>query len=292
MKNVATSLSRHLNQGQTTLAYLWKVTRKDGTVVAFTSHDEDLVFNGTTYLASSGFSNTATANKSDLSVDNLEVVGFLESDALAEADLRAGLYDSSDVEIRIVNWASPGAGSILLRKGTIGIVKLINGIFTAEIRGLSDKLSTVLGATFGPICRAVFGSGLNGIDLDSKYLCKVDVVALTQTGTLTAAPDAVTLTPAGGLTGAAGYFDDGLITFTSGALAGFPFEVKSWDGTNLGLFLPMPSPPAPGDTFTIEPGCNHLTSDCKTKFNNLVNFRGEPFIPGMDAILNYPNATG
>ena len=42
--------------------------------------------------------------------------------------------------------------------------------------------------------------------------------------------------------------------------------------------------------FTIEPGCNHTVYDCANKYNNIVNFRGEPTIPGMDAILNYPNA--
>jgi len=89
-----------------------------------------------------------------------------------------------------------------------------------------------------------------------------------------------------------GYFSDGVITFTSGANNGKSMEVTSWDGTTLRLFEGMPFDIQAGDTFTITPGCNLAIGDCQDKFVNIVNFRGEPFIPGMDAILNYPNADG
>jgi uncharacterized phage protein (TIGR02218 family) len=121
----------------------------------------------------------------------------------------------------------------------------------------------------------------------------VDVVPLRQTGSVNTSPDPGTIVPNAGLTGAAGWFDNGYIKFTSGALNGRAFEIKTWDGTNLKLFLGLPVTPAHNDSFLIEPGCNHLAGsigDCQNKFNNIVNFRGEPFIPGMDSILNYPNA--
>ena len=88
----------------------------------------------------------------------------------------------------------------------------------------------------------------------------------------------------------AGWFNDGIITFTSGQNNGLSFEIKSWDGTNLTLFLPLEFPAAVSDTFTIEPGCNKTTGDCSNKYNNIVNFRGEPFIPGMDRFLDIPGA--
>jgi len=303
MKTASPGISRHLAQGQTTLCVLWKVTRKDNTVKGFTSFDEDIVLDGVTYLAATGFVNTATSNKSDLSVDNLEVTGFLDSEALTENDLRAGLYDSSDIEIRVINWKSPGTfGSVLVRKGTIGVVKMVNGVFTAEIRGLTNYLTTQLGATLGPICRAVFGSGLNGIDLESQYLCMVDVTAYRQTGSIASVtnPSEIHLTAGLLMIGSAtpavaapdNWFNDGVITFTSGNNNGLSFEIKSWTaaGGVLTFYLPLPYAPAPGDTFSIEPGCSKTTGDCTNKFNNIVNFRGEPFIPGMDSFLNVPGA--
>jgi uncharacterized phage protein (TIGR02218 family) len=59
------------------------------------------------------------------------------------------------------------------------------------------------------------------------------------------------------------------------------------DATYDRLVLPLAFPYTPqvGDTFTLTAGCDHRKDTCKNKFNNLVNFRGEPFVPGQD-ILN------
>jgi uncharacterized phage protein (TIGR02218 family) len=295
MKTVSTALALHLTGNPTSLAYLWKVKRKDGAILGFTNFDSDILYtdsDGDTveYFAATGFTNTASANKSDLSVDNIEVTAFLDSDAIDEADLRAGLYDDCDVWIRIVNWADLTMGDMLIRRATVGIVKMVNGMFTAELRGLTQKLTTTLGATYGPICRATFGSGLNGIDMDSQWLCMFDVTTVRQTGTVDSAPDAASIVPSAGLTGAAGWFDDGFLQFTSGAMDGYSFEIKTWDGTTLQLFMTMPKPPGHLDSFFIEPGCNKLLSDCRDKFNNVINRRAEDFIPGMDQILDHPNA--
>ena len=295
MKTVTTALALHLSGNPISLAYLWKIKRTDGTSLGFTTFDHDITYtdgDGDTveYLGETGMLNTAAANKSDLSIDNIEVTAFLDSDAIDEADLRAGLYDDCTVEIRIVNWADLTMGDMMIRKGTVGIVKMVNGLFTAEVQGLTQKLRTVIGDTYGPVCRATFGSGLNGIDMDSHWLCRFDVTTVRQTGSVNTSADAATIVPNAGLTGAAGWFNNGLIHFTSGVLNNAAFEIKTWDGTTLDLFLPMPEQPAHGDTFFIEPGCNKLLTDCRDKFNNVINRRAEDTIPGMTQILDYPNA--
>jgi uncharacterized phage protein (TIGR02218 family) len=43
--------------------------------------------------------------------------------------------------------------------------------------------------------------------------------------------------------------------------------------------LPLQSPPAAGDTFTVYFGCDHTPGTCRSKFNNLANFRGFPYVP-------------
>ena len=250
-----------------------------------------------------GYTTSAEASKSDLSVDNAEFTGFLmvRSDFL-DSDVRAGKYDNAIVCVRVVNWQDLTQGNVLVRSGTLGVVKMKNGAFTAEIRGLTYRLTTVLGELYGPICRAVFGSGLNGIDMNSQWLCKIDVTLYRQSGSVASVTDALHIVPTSGLlqVGSAtptnpapvDWFNDGLITFTSGVLDGDSFDIKSWDGTTLTLYLPLPQSPAPGDTFVIEPGCNHTIFDCTNRYQNTVNFRGEPSIPGEDSILDYPGAGG
>jgi hypothetical protein len=325
MKTCSGALKAHLQSNPTTLAFIWKIKRTDGTILGFTTFDSDLSYDdglgdgATNYLCSTGFLATANSSKSDLSVDNSEAAGFLESNSILESDIRAGLYDDARIWIRVLNWADLSMGDLLLRTGTVGQVKMAAGSFQAEIRGLCYKLSTVIGSLFGPICRSQFGSGLNGIDMQSQWLCMVDVTALATTGYVSSVPDALHIVPlatgggpfsdalptppptpptpppptpptTGTTPGAPNWFNDGYIKFTSGVLEGQAFEIRSWDGTTLTLYLPLPEAPAVNDTFSIEPGCNHTVFDCNYKFSNIVNFHGEPFMPGPDSILNYPNA--
>jgi uncharacterized phage protein (TIGR02218 family) len=60
-------------------------------------------------------------------------------------------------------------------------------------------------------------------------------------------------------------------------------------GGNVTLFVRTTNPIQVGDTFTLEVGCHKLFSTCQSKFNNVVNFRGENAVPSPDHILGYPD---
>jgi len=138
--------------------------------------------------------------------------------------------------------------------------------------------------------------------MNSKYLCNIDVTLWQQTATIQYdATDPYSFIPTivymigsatPGTEAPPGWFVGGIITFTSGDLNGLSFEIKSngTAGEIFTTFLPLPFLPKAGDAFVIEPGCNHTIFDCQNKFVNIVNFRGEPFLPGQDRILDYPNA--
>jgi uncharacterized phage protein (TIGR02218 family) len=81
---------------------------------------------------------------------------------------------------------------------------------------------------------------------------------------------------------ASGYFSLGQLTFNTGANAGFSRTVQTHtDGSpsTVSFISPFPSVPSPGDAFTIYPGCDKQQSTCSIKYNNLINFRGTPYIP-------------
>ena len=46
---------------------------------------------------------------------------------------------------------------------------------------------------------------------------------------------------------------------------------------------------AVSDGFTVTAGCDKQLETCKTKFDNVVNFRGFPHMPGNDFAVSYPN---
>jgi hypothetical protein len=83
-----------------------------------------------------------------------------------------------------------------------------------------------------------------------------------------------------------GYYDLGTVVSTNGANIGFVRTIKQYqpfagNGTFdiLQFALAFPYPIAVGDNFTIFAGCDKIMSTCSNKFNNIINFAGEPFIP-------------
>ncbi len=50
------------------------------------------------------------------------------------------------------------------------------------------------------------------------------------------------------------------------------------------LVLPMRNTIQVGDTYSVYPGCDKNWETCKTKFDNMMNFRGEPFIPQEQSV--------
>lgn len=83
------------------------------------------------------------------------------------------------------------------------------------------------------------------------------------------------------LTQADAYFNGGTITFTSGQLNGLSYWVRSFLHT-LGvvrLQTPLLVAPANGDTFTILPGCDKSMTMCNSRFSNLANHGGFPWVP-------------
>ncbi|HEX8555827.1 MAG TPA: phage BR0599 family protein, partial [Sphingomonas sp.] len=46
----------------------------------------------------------------------------------------------------------------------------------------------------------------------------------------------------------------------------------------------------PGVLVELIEGCDKRLSTCAGRFANAVNFRGEPFLPGIDLLTRYPGA--
>jgi uncharacterized phage protein (TIGR02218 family) len=284
VKAATAGLAAHIASEVTTLATCWRVTRQDGAEFFFTDHDRDLAFDGQTYKASTGYSRTAISSEAGLAVDNLDVDGVFDSEAITEEALRAGLFDHAEVRVFLVNWTNLTMGALKIRRGWFGEVTLSEqGTYHTELRGLAQALQQKLGEIYSPECRADLGD----------HRCRVDLSLWTRAGTVTATTDRAVFTAAvAGDTTPDGWFNGGLLTWTTGANAGRSIEVKSWTATTrrLELFLPMGYPIAEGDTFSVYPGCDKRLETCIGRFGNILNFRGEPYVPGIDALMSYPDA--
>ena len=284
MKPLPPALSAHLATGATTLAWCWRLTRRDATSLGFTDHDRPLTFDGTTFEASTGFTASEIKDQIGLSVDNLEVTGALSSGRLDEADLSAGLYDDAKVEIFRVNWADP-AQRVLMRSGSLGEVKRSGIAFSAEVRGLAHYLQQPKGRLYQYTCDADLGDARCTIGLASP--------AYRGNGAVLAVASPRSFSASGLSAYASDWFTRGLLTFTSGAALGQAIEIKSHavaaSGTvSLELWAPARLPLAPGQTFTLTAGCDKTLATCRDKFANAPNHRGFPTIPGNDFLVSSP----
>lgn len=275
MRNISAALKAHYASGTTTIATCWKATLTNGTVVAATSHDDDIVFDGTAYESVAAFNPTDIENGSEFNPDNLEIEAFLAAPGITDADLHSGVWDYAAIEMFEVNYADTSMGRNLIRSGTLGEVRAGRSRFVAELRGLMQHYSRRIVRITTKECTADLG--------DSR--CGVNLAAWTVAGTLTGVTDNREFVDSSRAE-AADYFAGGLMTWTGGANAGLQMEVRAFDaGGTFRLVELMPFDVAIGDTYTVYRGCQkRFAEDCVAKFNNAVNFRGFPHLPGTEAL--------
>jgi len=75
------------------LLTLIKITRLDGTIIGFTTHDRNISIGGVTYQADGALTPSALQSTSSLATDNLDVTGILNSTDMTDADIEAIYHD-------------------------------------------------------------------------------------------------------------------------------------------------------------------------------------------------------
>lgn len=282
MRTLPAGLREHLDSGTTTLCRCWRLETRDGEVMGFTDHDRDLVFDGVTYEAQSGFAASEMESSLGLSVDNLEASGALSSNRLSEARLAAGDFDNAAVHVWLVNWQDV-AQRVLLRRGNLGEVTRGPFAFTAELRGLAHALNQPQGRIFQYGCDAVVGDGRCGVNLDDR--------AFSVTATIVLAEENRRLVVDGADSFAEGWFARGTAEMLTGPNAGRIAEIKfhkeAASGTSIEFWQPLAMMMSAGELVRLRAGCDKQSGTCRTKFANGVNFRGFPHIPGDDVVLTY-----
>lgn len=251
----------------------WWATLLNGTTIRATTLDRDIEYpvgSGTWYVSALGYNPTDSESTQDLNPDNMEVEGFLSAPSLTDADIHSGLWDFASVEIFEIDYKLPELGKRIIRKGKLGEVRGGRSKFTAELRGMMQALTRSIVQITTKDCSTDLGSPKCGISL----------AAWTVNGTVGSVTDNRIILDAG-RTEATDWFTGGKLTMTSGACIGLSMEVKRSIVGQLELQQPFYEAIEAGDTYSVYAGCQkRFTEDCKDKFNNVVNFRGFPHLPG------------
>ena len=88
MRTLPSALAAHLSGEATTLCRCWSLTRRDGAVLGFTDHDQDLAFDGILYRAGSGLEAAEATAELGFATGGGEVLGAFVASGLSEAELK------------------------------------------------------------------------------------------------------------------------------------------------------------------------------------------------------------
>jgi uncharacterized phage protein (TIGR02218 family) len=281
----------------TTFAICWRLCLRNGKVMGFTSHDEDIWISEECYCAHGGFTASAITSSGNLSVDNLDVEGVLDHESIKEEDILSGLYDHAEICVFLVDYLNPCVNVIKLRKGWLGEIKFGKSSFVAEVRGLLQAFTAKIGDLYSPICRAKFGDFRCKID-SSKFKIKDLYIAKIEDDKNFTFCDAnykeqdfaeflerQVNEQVGGELKKCASFSNGILEFQDGANVGLSVEIKYQDGFYICLKTSLPNRIKVGDKFSMITGCDKTFDACCGVYHNGVNFRGEPHIPNPQNIL-------
>lgn len=269
-----------LNSSDTFLmADLFTFITAGGQTLRYTSADIDLTLDGNTYIAFC-IERSTVRQVSGIEVDTLSVTfNPSESDYLGNVPfihgVTKGLLDGAAFFLHRAffspTWQTY-VGKILRFSGRVSdIEEFSRSSVPVTIKSDLEILNIKMPRTiYQPSCRrTLFDAG-----------CGLSKSAFAVNST--AAAGSTTTQINCGLAQAAGWFAMGSITFTSGQNSGVSRTVKTYDPGILTFSMPFPYPPATGDTFTAYAGCDRLKDTCQNKFNNLLRFSGEPYIPAAE----------
>lgn len=261
-----------------TAATFWRVARRDGVTLGFTTHDRDLWFDGIGHRSTPGMIPSAIRRSADFEPDSAEVQGALSHNAISAADLATGRFDGAGVLIGVVDWET--LESAVLYRGSIGTVAEEAGSFTAALQSRKAELQRDPVPRTSPSCRAAFcgpGCGLS----PARYTHEAVLVSFDPDRN--AALFDCTVSPAN--------FVGGSLRWLDGPCAGMAMGVSGLSGRALVLDLPVDLSPPSGARALIREGCDRTIGTCADRFRNAINFRGEPYLPGNDLVTRYPSPT-
>lgn len=288
MISVTTSLGNLLSSSNTFFsADLYTFYLINGTVVRYTSANSSLTFDGVTWLGNDvAFDRGKISIKVGVEVDSLQIKCYPAPSNVIGANPFLQLAVNGGLDgcyVQLDRAFSPGPGQPLtgivplLFYGRVSDIQAGRSLATITIKSDLDLLNIQMPRALfqAPCSHSLYDGG-----------CTLIKSAFTLSGTVNgsgALPNQFMTS----LTAADGYYNSGVIAFTSGINTGISRTIRTYLNSSgvVNLILPLPKTPETGDAFIIYPGCDKSSATCLSKFNNLQNFRGFPYVPNPEVAL-------
>jgi len=250
------------------------ITRRDGEVYRFAESDEPIVVDGDTYALAPGLNISAVTHTDNGEVPSCSISAVHELGGIFDTqDVDIGFFDAASVRIYMVDRMNLAAGKGLLFTGAIAdTVYTTEHQVTFNVKGPVVSAKVLMTQKRSPMCRTDLYSVLCGVD-------KTDWDVAT---TVNAIVTAFSFTVTGGLSQPTGWFNQGVAVMPNG----LGFEIANWNQSTqtINTYLPINRIISVGMDLTLYPGCDKTLgpNGCQ-KYNNQLNFQGEPHFTGTAA---------
>lgn len=291
MKTIPAALLAHYALGTTTLATAIRIERADGTILRLTSHDKDDIITGVdseingTYLCDPGFVASAISIAVGCDVGNTELRTLHDGTVFGVEDILGDRWRNAEFRIFRYNYKSYSDGVDDLLAGTFGEMELQRGQVVIELHDLRRYLNHPIGDSSSKTCRYRLGDDRCRKDIsfsDTPFTVLFSVTNVTSKYVYRDSARAE----------AEDYFGEGEVQWLTGDNAGASRKVKTYaaNGT-FTMALPLFYDIQVGDTGIAIAGCRkRREEDCRDKFDNVLNFGGEPDRKGSDDLTKTPTA--
>jgi len=271
MKTITDDLKSTLDSNFTHIVKCWKISLKHGGILAFSNNDTAFLYDGVEYNPTLS-DVTDIKTSASIEMDTLYAENLISGELINADDICAGLFDNAEVEIFLLDPQHTERGKIFLLSGKISRIEYKDDIFIAHIDGIKNELNHTIGNTYSPRCRARF----------CDHKCKLSKEDYTYSATIDHIVDKNTFTTSDKeiCDKSDEYFTNGVVTFATKEL-----EIVQFSNGTFVLLEPIPQNIAVGDEFTVLAGCDKVFRTCCERFNNAINFRGEPHLPNSNIML-------
>ena len=280
MRTISTALQTVLNTGGPfVVADLFTITLTNGTVLRWTTNETPLTIGANTFVVGPPVERDKAKWSMGLNVDQLTLTILddgsqtINGQALVVAAWQK-FFDYAQIEIdRFISdsWTNTAVGAVSWFIGYVGQISLQGKTIEITVESPLAMLKATFPRTYVlPSCANTLYDGV----------CSILAANFTYAGTVGAAPTATSfpLTLSGGNL-PDGSFQGGILKFTGGVNDGQTRTVKSYVGGVITLVYPLYAVPAAGDGVSAIFGCDKTRATCTSRFNNLVHYRGFPYVP-------------
>ena len=165
-----------------------------------------------------------------------------------------------------------------LISGEFGQISRSGDAFRVEILGPTTCLDEAVVPTTSPTCRAQFGDNQCKLSL---HLFQRELIVSGGDGNVI---------EFSGFAGLAGDYAYGELRWLGGPNCGLSTAILKGQGNFIWLADEPSNLVHTGDRALLTAGCDKNFSTCQNRFANVLNFRGEPHLPGNDLLTRYPGA--